>query len=608
MTVTGRAENEASAATRQAAVIPGDSSTTRRIYRWLPYLALLALYICCALLVAPRGEFPLNDDWSYTRSAFRFGSEGRMQVDEWSAPSLVGQALYGGALVRVFGRSFLALRLSTIVLSCLMSCLLWATFCRLEISSDLRWLAVLGWIFNPVYFSLSFTYMTEIPFLLCVTLALFLYVHYTKGGRPWLLPACGAALGYALLIRQTAVLFMLPMFVVLLYPGGRGKAVSTIRRVLLWTGPVVIFIAGYLMWSRHNGGSTPAARRKFELLAQLTSTQILGNAFGLLFYLAFFLLPLAIYLTPRLPGLCREVGSKAWWIAGVWFLIPGCGLWWFHARYAGAPYLPSRSFHDRMPYLLNILYDTGTGPVTLDPTYYGQPPTPIHPAIWLAVTFLCAGGALCLGLLLTISAIRFFRPGLDSGRRGPALLSGLSFLTVVGFEVIFSHTQEGGLFDRHILTAALPLVGLVCLAANLVSGTQHQSANGSKLPIRISRRASLSPACAILVVLAWFSITSTHDYLSWNRLRWELGNGLLATQVDPLRICGGFEFNAWHNYDTFRKRGNVGKVYYWWYDRPDFLITMEPQEAYRVLRMKEYFSWLHLRNLPVYLLERDSRS
>ena len=157
------------------------------------------------------------------------------------------------------------------------------------------------------------------------------------------------------------------------------------------------------------------------------------------------------------------------------------------------------------------------------------------------------------------------------------------------------------------MTAALPLLFLVTLAGRLVPDTRSGYPNRPGLPAGMPQRASVFLAGAILAALAWFSVTSAHDYLSWNRLRWELGNGLLVSKVDPLYICGGFEFNAWYNYDTFRARGNIGKVYYWWYDRPDFLITMEPQEAYHVLRKKEYFSWLHRRNLPVYVLERDMR-
>jgi len=276
-----------------------------------------------------------------------------------------------------------------------------------------------------------------------------------------------------------------------------------------------------------------------------------------------------------------------------------------------------------MPFLLNVLYDTGLGPITLDPTYYGQTPTPVYPHLWLAVTFISSAAAAVFGLLLSLSVIRFRGSAPDQARDNFLLFSALSFLSVIAFEVIFSHTQEGGLFDRHILTAALPLFFLVALSGERSRDPKSNEVRQKAGPVtsrsestpryhldsgpHIISLSHIGSAAAGLALgtLAWFSITATHDYLAWNRVRWDLGNQLLAAKVDPLTVSGGFEFNAWHNYDTFRARGNIGKVYYWWYDRLDYLITMEPQEAYHILQKKEYFSWLHRTNLPIYLLERD---
>jgi hypothetical protein len=50
--------------------------------------------------------------------------------------------------------------------------------------------------------------------------------------------------------------------------------------------------------------------------------------------------------------------------------------------------------------------------------------------------------------------------------------------------------------------------------------------------------------------------------------------------ADPLGIVGGFEFNAWYNYDTFLACGNISKVRQWWYDGCDYLIPMTPRDGY----------------------------
>ena len=56
----------------------------------------------------------------------------------------------------------------------------------------------------------------------------------------------------------------------------------------------------------------------------------------------------------------------------------------------------------------------------------------------------------------------------------------------------------------------------------------------------------------IAASMALFSIAGTHDYLAWNRIRWDLGNELLAQGVDPLHISAGFEFGGWHNFDKYQ--------------------------------------------------------
>jgi hypothetical protein len=239
--------------------------------------------------------------------------------------------------------------------------------------------------------------------------------------------------------------------------------------------------------------------------------------------------------------------------------------------------------------------------VTLDPTYYGPPPTPVYPNVWFAVTLLTALGLMILGTVC-VNDLRCLRS--SPGPRKEVLTFLLLSLTGVAlFEVAFSHQQEGGLFDRHILAAAMP--ALLFAASAEKSGNERHRAG--RQGVGTGPVLFLTAAGLMIGFLAWFCVAATHDYLSWNRLRWKIGNGLLAQGVDPLRVSGGFEFNAWHNYDTFRDRGNVSKIYYWWYDDLEYLITMEPQERYDVRSRESYLSWLHRRALPVYLLQRSRR-
>jgi hypothetical protein len=549
----------------------------------------------CILAANPKGEFPLNDDWSYIRSSFALGSGQGLRVDEWVAPSLVGQALYGGLLTRLISPHFLVLRLSTLLLSCGTVLLLWGTFLRIGLRRDLACIMLLAWIFDPLQFSLSFTFMTEIPFLFFVALALYLYVLHLDAAGPWALVLSAATLGYAFLIRQTALFFILALICSVLTHTQKSVR-RRIRQCVLAAAAAGAFLMGYFLWIMKRGGSTAAVHRKFELLHDLTAKQIFGNSFGLLFYLAFMLLPVCLFLIPSLWRMARTFNmANRIGVLVAWSVCIAAGLCWFPMNASTTEYLPSTAYHARMPFLLNVLYDTGLGPITLDPAYFGPSPTPIYPRAWIAVTAVVAVAAGALGLLCTFGLIRRRRLRGYREHKPLVVFAGLAFLGLVLFEILFSHLQEGGIFDRHILMAALPL----CLLLGPLSG---ENAGNEKIKAGI---AALCAAAIALAALGAFCVTATHDYMEWNRIRWDMGRSLLRQGVNPLAIVGGFEFNAWHNYDTFLARGNIANTHHWWYDRRDYIITMSPQEGYEILQEKTYFSWVHRRPIALYLIRNS---
>ncbi len=567
------------------------------LLRNLLCFGVIALYVLCILAANPRGEFPLNDDWSYVRSAFSFGSGQGFKVDEWVAPSLVGQALYGGLLVKFFSPSFLVLRLSTLVLSCLTAVLLWAVFVRIGFRNNLSCVMLLSWVFNPLQFYLSFTFMTEIPFLFFAVLAIYLYALHLDNRKSLLLVLSSASFGYAFLIRQTALFFVLALICSVLMDSQKSLR-QRIQQCVLATVTASIFIIGYFALIVRRGGSTAAVHRKFDLLHDLTAKQIIGNSYGMLFYLAFMLLPVLFFLIPSLYRMAGTLSRKIQiCVLIVWSAFIAAGLWWFPAHWSHSEYLPSTAFHARMPFLLNVLYDTGLGPITLDPDYFGAPPTPIYPRAWIVVTAIVAAGTICFGLLCIFGIIRLRRLRMFREKRPMFVLSSLTLLGLVPFEIVFSHLQEGGLFDRHILIAALPF-GIVL---GLLASEYAQKERNRKAGIPV-----LSAAGIAIAALGVFSVAATHDYMEWNRIRWDMGRSLLERGVSPLSIAGGFEFNAWHNYDTFLARGNIANTNKWWYDRRDYVITMIPQKGYEVMQKKEYFSWVHRRPIALYLI-RDSK-
>ena len=82
----------------------------------LPLLFVAACWLLMALLVDPRGEFPINDDWVYALAVKSVLETGVFQFPSPSSAN-VGPQIYWGVLFCLpFGFSFTALRISTLAL------------------------------------------------------------------------------------------------------------------------------------------------------------------------------------------------------------------------------------------------------------------------------------------------------------------------------------------------------------------------------------------------------------------------------------------------------------------------------------------------------------
>ena len=83
-------------------------------------------------------------------------------------------------------------------------------------------------------------------------------------------------------------------------------------------------------------------------------------------------------------------------------------------------------------------------------------------------------------------------------------------------------------FDRYTLTI-FPFIALLLLPNQL------------EFPISIFTK---SLAALGLFILGVFSVTATHDLLSWNRARWQtIDYSLNTMQILPHQLDGGFEYN-----------------------------------------------------------------
>jgi len=153
------------------------------------------------------------------------------------------------------------------------------------------------------------------------------------------------------------------------------------------------------------------------------------------------------------------------------------------------------------------------------------------------------------------------------------LASGLIYLVPVSILTLADMA-----FDRYVL-CLVPLAIVILFL--LVSDVGPAKAGTLARP----------SAVASLILYGAFSIAGTHDYLCWNRARWQALNNLTTEQrIRPGDIDGGFEFNGWYLYEP-NYRAIPGKSW-WWVVRDNFMITFGPVPGFTEMKRYHFRRWL----------------
>ncbi len=185
---------------------PGaDRSLLSLARRTVAPAGILALVYFSAVPIHPFANLPFGDDWTYAWSVEHLLKTGELQVLDWSIHYPFAQIFWGTVFCLPFGFSFSLLRLSTIVLAWLGALALYGTLREFELTRTESLLATLVLILNPVIFVLSFSFMTDVPF---VSLSNISFFFITRGlcrrdsFQVWL--GCAFAV-CAFFIRQIAI-------------------------------------------------------------------------------------------------------------------------------------------------------------------------------------------------------------------------------------------------------------------------------------------------------------------------------------------------------------------------------------------------------------------
>lgn len=552
---------------------------------WLDAGLILVVFVLLLVLINPLHNVPVVDDWDYARSARHLLYTGTFQRGEMMTASAFFPAVWGALFAKLFGFSFITLRLSTLALAVGALSFFYALLGELQFQGTRRVLAVLTLLVSPVFVFLAFSFMTDMSFLFGIIGALYFFVYaYRRQALRWVLIGSFFS-ALAFLARQLGILIPLVMGTMILFdwPAPIFRARPGIWVRLRWflaaVGVPGLVFCAYFVWTRFLGGATWAdGARTFGRTWDFWRQPDLAG-----FLLRRFVeadVTLAVYVLPLWLGLATAVpeGWRQWRQSRAWQKIV---LAFLAVLFVGVV-LRLASRDEWFPYLPDQLTRSGIRPYLayLAYTLNIQRPLVVPFSLSLVLTVL----GVVTGLILCDGMVRRM-----NGRAAPEfiMIYGITLALAVGSMAFFS-------FYEHYLLALMP--GVIILVLDL------------------SRRVPFSwrSGVAGFLLMAICSVVLMQDYFSFSELKWNTAEALRRGGVPVEQIDAGFEWDAWHLYDKSQAYIQANHLpmeitpweYIW---DPQYIFSFAPVPGYRIEKRLTFVTPLRSSGTDSILLLRRER-
>ena len=542
-------------------------------------LLIFAVWVTMVILVNPLGDFPLNDDWAYGRAVQSVVEKGDFQLSGWTATNLFSQVFWGALFCLPFGFSFTALRFSTLTLGLIGILSTYGLLRELNQNYKISLLGALLVAINPIYFGLSNTFMNDIPFFGFATLSLYFLLRGLKYDST-VVVIIGVLFSFVtILARQIG----------LAIPVAFGCAYLIKKEVNIQNGikgflPTLLGISiqlYYQKWLQLSSNLPNSYGNQIKTLLEELHKG-LGNAVSnftqitlfSLIYLGLFIFPFLIVLYSRkIEELSFRNRNLLLSVSSVFFVIV-------------MKLLVSQN--KIMPLVGNVLVDFGMGPVMLKDSELLKAPR----KLWLIITAIGVVGAILLIQYVFFTIVKTFAQNQNYSFEEKNWLKVLiiTAICIYFLPIAFLGLGPFGFYDRYLIFL-LPL--LMMLAS--VATTNNSNWNLGY--------GAISIALILMLLYGVFTIGATHDYLSWNRTRWQaLHNLMQENQIPPNHINGGFEFNGWYLYDS--KYKYKPERNWQWFDSDDYIVSFKLVTGYEEVKRYPFRRWLPWGEGNIFLLKK----
>lgn len=554
--------------------------------RWIarrnwPLFAVLTLFALCALIVPTLTPVATTDDWGYSRSVEIFRETGELTVFPVVAATAVFQILWGVLFSYLFGMSLGVMRVATLVMSGIGGAAAYWLCRQLGMTPSRAGLGAAAYLFNPLSFILSYTFMTDAHFTALMVLATALYA---RGLRPderaaWALVGGSVAASCAFLTRQQGIL--IPAAVVLFMLAARQISLNragAVRLARVVAVPVLTMAAYYYWLVNYN--DVPDVQEGFFREARRagldgTWTLVSHLTFFEAMYVGAFCLPLTLAALPMLYRLRFDL--RPW----------GLPLISASAALFAAGILLYEGPNRQMPYIPQFVGSGGLGPADVRG---GRPRIVEQP--WFDVATIVCGISAAIAIVLVGRAVasRARTHGIEAALVAVVLLSQVAGVIPPSFHYL----RRNYSLDRYLLPL-LPLAIVLLLWA--------------------LRDVSIAQWLGWLVVgsFAVVNVAATRDYLVFMDTVWETAETAVAAGARRDQVDAGAAWDGYNLYtyglenDITRARTRDGP---WWMtfyglaSDSTYLVSSEPRQGYVLVAAFEYETWLPDATRRVLLLRR----
>lgn len=496
-------------------------------YDWL---FVVGLFLIVEILINPIGEFPLNDDWAYSKAIYNYIENGSVKFSNWQGFPDLTRFLISSSICKVFGFSFTLLRCITLI-TFMISILVFNHILRfLQLNNAMRWPLLLILTFNPLSLYLANTYLSDVFQLLLTLISFQLMLLYFRNRQSSYFILFCLITTLATLNRQISLVIPIAFSIIYFF-----NTIKQERRSILMILPFIVNFSSLLIyesWAKSNQ-LLPA---NYYIQLDTIFTAVTHPSFQTLKKIAYYFITSTVCLglliapltIPNFKTYLQQIKKiKLQFFVSIIYL----SIVIFKIIVSANP----------LPFVGNIFYHLGVGPVILTGLNSDEP---IQQTTWVNIIYITLT---VLGAISFISALLSIISIYPMKKISAGFI--LLLLIVYIIPLCFNYAN-----DRYLLL----LFPFMIMAYMLVMNNSFKAVK----------------FLVLFLPLFYFSFSAVFNHMSLNKAREKAAHHLTnELKINPHQIDGGFEFNGWYLSEEGKNYIPSHTGRWWWIDKDDYIIS-----------------------------------